>query len=394
MKRPPGGRRGGRMRLDSPRAMVQSRRVMQEAIPPFRLSPGLVFVTGLSGVFVFSAFYPGAMSPDSLQQWSESITKQYTDWHPAIYAIVLRALRKLWDSPAVMLTWNVWTFSIGSLLAAEVARQRVGRIAYAIPIFIFLPFVLNNVGVLWKDVALGVSWWAASGIALYAWHAGQQAHSRAVHIGIHALMAYAYVLFGFGLLVRHNSLPAAPFLLGALLLLHLRAIGNDTRLRYIAATAVVVSLLGLLGGNFLINHLYNVRRTHIFTEVITYDLAGITRNTGRNAFPVEFSDEQLKRVRDCYRTETYRNFAPLDRRPCGFVGQAMRADDLRGSTKLYLHWLGAIASNPLAYLQHRGAVFLDFLRVGQARTSQNPASRNLCEQFRAQPSRSPALSGV
>lgn len=310
----------------------------------------LLAVTGASFFLAFFILNPGIMSFDSLVTWQMSETLRLTDNHPPAYTLTLRLLRHLWNSPGIMVLFNVGVFSLGSLLLAEVVRRR-SWVGYLVPLTIFLPFVLNFIGVLWKDTALAVCWWTAAAIAVYVY---DTKGSR------HAPMAVAYGLFTFGLLVRHNAVTAAPFLLFALVVLHIGAAGSLKRGLAIFAGACVVSLVLLQGISAAISTAVPVRKGQIFTVIPIYDLAGITRNTGQNAFPIPFTPQEVQSIADCYQPNDWNVYG--DR--CRFVLDGVVNSGLWG--KLTGPWLSAIAEHPLAYAQHRLTVFNSFLRIGYA----------------------------
>lgn len=52
-----------------------------------------------ASLFMFIAFYPAAMTPDSLSQWEQSETKEFTNWHPVMFTWLIMLLRQIWDSP-------------------------------------------------------------------------------------------------------------------------------------------------------------------------------------------------------------------------------------------------------------------------------------------------------
>ena len=48
------------------------------------------------------AFYPAAMTPDSLNQWEQAHTYEFNDWHPVVYTWFIMLLVQIWDSPALV----------------------------------------------------------------------------------------------------------------------------------------------------------------------------------------------------------------------------------------------------------------------------------------------------
>lgn len=53
------------------------------------------------------AFYPAAMTPDSLAQWDQAKTLEFTNWHPVVFTWVIMFLTKIWDSPAIIALFQI-----------------------------------------------------------------------------------------------------------------------------------------------------------------------------------------------------------------------------------------------------------------------------------------------
>ncbi|OHX51959.1 hypothetical protein [Planococcus faecalis] len=71
----------------------------EQKVSPFYVLLYMLPMLGASLV-MFIAFYPAAMTPDSLSQWEQSETKEFTNWHPVMFTWLIMFLRKIWDSPA------------------------------------------------------------------------------------------------------------------------------------------------------------------------------------------------------------------------------------------------------------------------------------------------------
>lgn len=59
--------------------------------------PSLIVWTGY-----WIAFFPGAMTPDSLAQWDQAHTLDLNNWHPVVYTLLIAFLTNIWDSPAIV----------------------------------------------------------------------------------------------------------------------------------------------------------------------------------------------------------------------------------------------------------------------------------------------------
>ncbi|MCC2597696.1 hypothetical protein LKR43_15280 [Pusillimonas sp. MFBS29] len=317
----------------------------------------LALLTAACFLTAFLAVNPGLMSYDSLQTWRISDgSAPLTNAHPVAYILLLQTLRWLWDSPAVMVAFNIGVFSLGSLLLAETIRRRKPWLGYLLPLVLLLPFILNFIGVLWKDTTLAVCWWTAACIAIYACDHPSQRTAR------HILMALAYVVFAYGLLVRHNAVTAAPFVLTALVLLHLAQLPTIRKALMIFLLSCMASLSTLKVSTAIIDQVYEVRKIDMFTDLILYDLAGITRNSGTNAFGVDFTDQELQQAMQCYVLTDWNAYA--DPEKCLFVMNRHTDAGWYTNGQPLRTWMQAIRHHPLAYAEHRLNVFGSFLRIG------------------------------
>jgi hypothetical protein len=48
------------------------------------------------------AFFPGAMTRDSMAQWDQAHTGEFNDWHPVVYTLFIMLVKEIWDSPAIV----------------------------------------------------------------------------------------------------------------------------------------------------------------------------------------------------------------------------------------------------------------------------------------------------
>jgi hypothetical protein len=170
------------------------------------------------------------------------------------------------------------------------------------------------------------------------------------------VQAVALVLVAFGVLLRQNAIFAAPFL-AAYVIWPTRF--DVKRMALLLVPGVILSYAlipvvyyGVLGA----------KRLNALHSILVFDLGGITHFTGENQFPVEWTAEQMSMLRSsCYdpvRWDTYW-YAP----PCPFVMQRLerRDDVIFGTSRVVAAWWHAVATHPLAYLEHRATFMWQFL---------------------------------
>ena len=102
------------------------------------------------------AFYPGAMTLDSLAQWDQALTHEYTDWHPVVHTMLLSVLLSIWKSPAIIAIFQILLISVGTGVAGwslDQARVPKPFIWIALILFALSPVHAISSITLWKDVA-------------------------------------------------------------------------------------------------------------------------------------------------------------------------------------------------------------------------------------------------
>jgi len=137
---------------------------------PFPQSGLSVYIIGASLLiagFWTLVFYPAAMSPDSLTQWAEAQSNNYTDWHPLGMTLLMRMVIRLMDGLPVNSQVAMFAFLQGTLfwlaifytVVTFVSSARL-KIALLLTIPFYYPLWLYTV-TLWKDV------WAATWLLLF-----------------------------------------------------------------------------------------------------------------------------------------------------------------------------------------------------------------------------------
>jgi hypothetical protein len=278
-------------------------------------------------------YYPGFMSPDSVDQLREARANRYSDWHPPVFAYFWHLLEKLWPCQGPMLIAQVLAFFIGTALILWYLVPR--RFAAPLHLCVGLsPTVFALVGTVWKDVHLASFLALGTGLALHA------AESKRLRL---PLLGLAGVSLAYGIAVRHNGASALLPLLPALVArLHRRVL--------LVSAAVFVLLFGAaqLAQRQLSK---DAPPSRLFQYTAVFDLVGISLRTGTNLLPpwlqVPPRGQPLEAL-----AETFDIGSCV---PLFFVGPHLLggvADDQELSTLATL-WRQAIIAHPLTYLRHR-----------------------------------------
>lgn len=105
--------------------------------------------------FYLLVFFPGVMSPDSLDQWNQIHTNTFLDVHPILHTLTYQMVCKIWDSPAAVGLFQILVIGLIVAYGFELL-VRLGINQWAI-ILAYLTVLLSPrngcmVITLWKDV--------------------------------------------------------------------------------------------------------------------------------------------------------------------------------------------------------------------------------------------------
>ena len=294
--------------------------------------------------------YPGYLTRDATFIRGYVQTWYLGDWQSPLMTIVWRLIDPISPGTGSIFLLVAALYWLGfAILALAVARVSSGLaiavllLALAPPAFIFLAMI-------WRDILFGIVWLLAAAIIYFITDRWRRPHWT--------MRGLAFVLVGFGVLLRPNAIVAAPLLVA-----------------YAAWPAgfewkrtVLLSVPALLAGYVLIQIVYygilNVHRENPLHSLIVFDLGGITYLTQENQFPVSWSEdgyEDALLITRCYDPSGWNSYWILS--PCQFVmNRLQRKDDvIFGTPRLALSWLRAVAAHPLAYLRHRLGFLWAFL---------------------------------
>ncbi|WP_077307194.1 DUF6020 family protein [Terribacillus halophilus] len=106
-------------------------------------------------MFYLLAFFPGNMSPDSLNHWRQVENMEFNNWHPFAYTMVILALTQIWDSPAVIVVFQMLLLSFVYAYGLYSFRQYgLGKKIAWVAAILWAVLPINGIfsTILWKDV--------------------------------------------------------------------------------------------------------------------------------------------------------------------------------------------------------------------------------------------------
>ncbi len=180
------------------------------------------------------AYYPGFLNPDSLDQYRQSLSGVYSDWHPPVMAALWHGFNAIHQGSASMLILQLGLLWGSCYLLYPLADRRAWRLL--VVGVMLAPFVQNFAGVIVKDSQVALSLLLALAIMLTA-ATRQKKLTVAQVAGVALLLTY-------GCWIRLNALPAVlpPCFLWSWLMFRERALGLMLAFPLAFAAAVVLGL--------------------------------------------------------------------------------------------------------------------------------------------------------
>lgn len=189
-----------------------------------------------------AAFWPGLMSPDSLEQWAQVLSGEYQDHHPAFHTMNMRLATRLANSPATIAVLQILALSLVTGWAIAHMR-RLGAPKWVAMLSTLLmalsPVNLPIVVSIWKDIPFSIAMLLLAGMILVV------VNTQSDWLGKPYSWATLAIVAALACLYRHNGPPPA---LGALALLVLasRKRWRRTAVALVLATVLMVAARGPL----------------------------------------------------------------------------------------------------------------------------------------------------
>jgi hypothetical protein len=200
--------------------------IVRRSLPPHRPQPvgrwdWLPYATLCAAVWglVLLAFWPGLMSSDSVEQWSQIVRGEYNDISPAIHTLTMWLITRLWFSPGAVALVQILA------LAAVIGWGLALLKSYGVPAWatwaacVLSVFSLVNalmIITLWKDILYSVVALAFTLLLLMLVRGGGQWLTRRPFLAALTVAAALMALY------RHNGVPVVLVTLVAAMLSYRR----------------------------------------------------------------------------------------------------------------------------------------------------------------------------
>jgi hypothetical protein len=325
--------------------------------PFWRRSLPVLAMTAAGFALTWRVFYPGIMTYDAWYVHSDIATGQAGDWQSPLMTALWGVIDPISPGAGSMFLLIATLYWLAFMVLGLGLARRSAWLGPAAVVLALMPPAFVFVGVIWRDILLAESWLLAAALA-YA--VADRRHAGRIDIWRLAAQALGLALLAFGFLLRPNGLFAAP-ILAAYMAWPARFDLKRAAILYVPALLVLALLVPLV--YYVMLH---ARHQNVLHAIFVFDLGGITHFTKTNQFPVTWTADETALLADrCYVPTDWDIYWTRD--PCRFVMARLETDKLFGSSALTEAWLRALATHPLAYLEHRAAVTANFL-VGNTLT--------------------------
>lgn len=178
------------------------------------LMTGATLICGTVWSIYGVIFYPGIISWDFYAQWHEmSGNIPLSDWHPVFHTLFMRAVTRIWYSPAMVSLIQISTMSVlVGMAAVRLLRNGVPSRVIVTMVIFYAFFPLNGFYAvsLWKDIGYSIAFlWLNVLIVDVVFSSGRVLAQRSFQISIFLVLCCVAMM-------RHNGLVPA---FGSLLML-------------------------------------------------------------------------------------------------------------------------------------------------------------------------------
>lgn len=242
------------------------------------INKNLVLLLCFTGFLLnYLTYFPGFMSPDSLDQFGQALRGEYDDWHPPVMAYVWRLINKIEEGPELMLAMQLIMLWLSCYLFCVSLRSSIWR-AMVFLLFFSAPFIHNFAGWIIKDMIMAFSWLLAIAILFNHIKNNEEydgdTRSRWVAIPVGLLLLY-------GCWLRYNAIVALLPLSVAVVWIFWPTKTRKTKILYSIAFILVV----YLGQPIFNKHFLKAHVNYTESQIYFHDLAAIFVKTGDDVFP-------------------------------------------------------------------------------------------------------------
>lgn len=304
----------------------------------------------------YLAYYPGFISPDSLDQYTQALNLRFYDRHPPIMAALWSIFLRIYNGGVLMFVFQLLLFWTSIyILTLTFLKQSFTAVLLLFLLFCS-PFIQNFVGNIWKDVELGFSWLLAVSVMLHVIYENRRLTKQESFVVL--------IFLSYGCWLRINALPGLIPLVSMWVYTSAFKETWSVPVKQVLFRTVLVSGVIILAQVALNLFVLKPHKTYPEYKLYAQDLSGIYFKTGKLYFPASI----LKHPGfDTTYIKTHYKYATFDHIWWNEDGKKilpeLNAEQIK---ELQSYWLKAIRDYPGIYLKNRALGFLNFIRISES----------------------------
>ncbi|MGP9420142.1 hypothetical protein ACT3RT_14260 [Ewingella sp. AOP9-I1-14] len=306
-------------------------------------SQSIIALLGL--IITLRAFFPGLITSDSLDQYQQATSFIFSDWHPPMMSFIWALTNDWIPGPFGMLLLDCILYW-GALLLLSISIPAENRkISIAVMISGFMPFTVNALSHIGKDVLQAVVWLFAVGVITVLYSRGEIRKKYLI---------LSVVLLFIGNALRFNAI----FGLLPLVWLLLQKI-NISAWRKWLIILIIFPLLTILSTAAFNYGFLHASKSRVYQSLVVFDIGGISHFSGKDYFGESWgNNESEKVITSCYEPKAWDTYAWGS---CSFVLNKLQQSGSWTDGSLMKKWIFSLAHEPGAYLRHRYENYMEFL---------------------------------
>lgn len=225
----------------------------------------------------FLSGYPGGMSPDTFDQFGQSLALKFNSHHPPVMAMVWSLFHKIYPGPQTMLFFHLLLLWGGVLiLYFSNPDNKYKWMYFIIP---FIPNVLSQSTMIWKDIGFGLCFFFVTSVCIFYTYQQKKAP-------IYVTILLLFISF-YGMAIKFQAQFIVP-----LLVYWIISISTDKSLQMkllysaIGCVFLIYSNLAIIGRYSINTNSWQIRQV--------FDLAGIVYQTDdEKLFPEYIRESEI-----------------------------------------------------------------------------------------------------
>lgn len=209
-----------------------------------KVSPVYVLIYMLpmlaASMVMFIAFYPAAMTPDSMAQWEQAKTQEFTNWHPVMFTWTIMFLTKIWDSPGSVALFQIALLAVTMGYLGYLMKRFNIHSAIIWVVLIGAALVpMNSILsiTIWKDVTYSISLLFFSLLMILLVKTNGEETKKLSFMALFLISSFVLVFF------RHNGFPVFVITMIVVLIMY-----RHTWKRLLPAALVIIVIHQIITG--------------------------------------------------------------------------------------------------------------------------------------------------